>query len=377
MQKVEIRGTLKTMSLPDLLRWLSESQQTGALVFQVGPVRKKLFFQNGTLVSASSSDPREFLGQFLLRKGWISEAQLIKAVEEQIQTGRILGRLLIEKGWLTEEQLKSALQEKACDTVYSLFLSPEATFEFHADEAPPYEIVPIGLSIEAIIMEGVYRKDEWERSRQVLPALERTILQKLPNAVLPPELRSDSRAERVFRLINGRRSLREIALLMYETDFEVVRIAAQLCERQVVTVVSEAPPERETDRPQIPLGMLVEACQVKVREGKLDEALRVVEYIEGHYADLPPEVHALQGLVYGKIIEQFRDQVPPTAVPVLRVSLDDLVRYRLDPMQGFMVTRINGLYDLKTLRNLVPVSEERFYILLKKLVDMGIVEFRG
>ncbi|GBC85586.1 hypothetical protein HRbin11_02036 [bacterium HR11] len=373
---MEIRGTLKTMSLPDLLRWLSESQQTGALVFQVGPVRKKLFFQNGALVAASSSDPREFLGQFLLRRGWISEAQLIKAVEEQIQTGRVLGRLLIEKGWLTEEQLKSALREKACDTVYSLFLSPEATFEFHAGEAPPYEIVPLGLPVEAIIMEGVYRKDEWERIRQVLPALERTILQKASDAVLPSELRSDPRAERVLRLINGRRSLREIALLLYETDFEVVRIAAQLYEKRVVAITSEVPIEQDTERPQIPLGMLVEACQVKVREGRLDEALRMVEYIESHYTDLPQEVHALQGLVYGKVIQQFRDQVPPTAIPVLRISLDDLVRYRLDPMQGFMVTRINGLYDLKTLRNLVPVSEERFYILLKKLVDMGIVGFQ-
>ncbi len=373
---MEIRGTLQTTSLPDLIRWLSETKQTGTLVFQIGPIRKKLFFRDGELISAASSDPREFLGQFLLRKGWIAEGQLIKALEEQMQSGRMLGLILVEKGWLTEQQLKEALREKACDTIYSLFIAEDATFEFLPGELPTYEMIPIGLPVHAIVMEGVYRKDEWQRVQQTFPAMERTILRRVEGVPMPSEMKQDWIVQRVYRTINGRRSLGEIALMLYELDFDVMRIALRLYEHGLVEIVGEVTTTDESARTQLPLEMLIEACQTKLREDRIVEAIRMMEFIERHYADVTSEVETLRTLVYRKVMEQFLQEFPLTAVPRLKVSMDELMQFRLDPMTGFLATRINGIYDIKTLKNLVPVPEERFYVMLKRLMDLGLVEIQ-
>ncbi len=369
---MEVKGNLETMPLPELLRWISDSELTGTLVFQIGPVRKKLFFKNGQIISASSSDPREYLGQFLLRKGWIREGQLIKAVEEQLETGKMLGAILVEKNWLTEEKLREALREKAHETIYSLFLAESATFEFHAGELPSYEMIPIGLTTESIIMEGVYRKDEWDRIRDAFPALERTILERNPDAKFPAELRQDLLIYSVYRAIDGKRSLGEISIMLYEDDFKVFRAALRLYDRNLVQIKSEIP-EQEKDETRIPLNLLIEACQEKLREDKVDEAYHLFQYISRNYDDKSGEIARLETLVTQKLLSRVRNQIPDSAVPKLVKDMNEILSYRLDPMQGYLITRINGTYDIKTLRTLIPVPEDKFYLMVKQLIDMGLI----
>ena len=93
---MSITGNLKTMELAELLQWLSQGRKTGTLYVDNGKVEKRIFFKDGTIVSSAASDPKEYLGHFLVSKGVISEDDLASAMRLQAEQGRLLGEILVE-----------------------------------------------------------------------------------------------------------------------------------------------------------------------------------------------------------------------------------------------------------------------------------------
>ncbi|PYQ60701.1 MAG: hypothetical protein DMF58_07330, partial [Acidobacteria bacterium] len=89
----------------DLLQWLSLGQKNGTLVVANKSVEKRIFFKGGRVISSASSDPREYLGQFLISHGFISEQELMKAMEVQQQSGILLGKILVMIDVISEPDL--------------------------------------------------------------------------------------------------------------------------------------------------------------------------------------------------------------------------------------------------------------------------------
>ena len=52
------------------------------------------------------------LGEIFIKKGWITQTQLMEVLEEQKSNREFIGILLVRKGYLTEDQLLSALAEQ-------------------------------------------------------------------------------------------------------------------------------------------------------------------------------------------------------------------------------------------------------------------------
>ena len=65
---MSISGNLRTMPFADLLQWVSQSRKTGTLSVEGDPHNKKIYFRNGLVAAASSENPKEFLGYYLV--GW-------------------------------------------------------------------------------------------------------------------------------------------------------------------------------------------------------------------------------------------------------------------------------------------------------------------
>src|ERR1043165_5915717 len=82
-----IQGTLKTMSLVDLLQFLAAGRKSGTLKFDHGKITKQIYFKNGMIVGSKSNDPRKYLGQVLLHYGKVDEAKLKIARELQRTSG--------------------------------------------------------------------------------------------------------------------------------------------------------------------------------------------------------------------------------------------------------------------------------------------------
>src|SRR2546427_7078164 len=145
MPSTGLTGSLKTMSLPDLLQWAGGGRKTGILSLKNSSLHKKIYFQEGAIIGSSSNDTRECLGQFMLSEGIITEQQLKDAFDLQAQTKVMLGRILVKKGLVSEGKVGEILRLKAEETIYSLVLCTESDFACLANELPPGDQVLISI----------------------------------------------------------------------------------------------------------------------------------------------------------------------------------------------------------------------------------------
>ena len=115
-------GDLHTFDLFDLLGWLMGRKKAGVLQMTRRSTKKRLAFRDGAVQWTSSNDPRETIGQALVRDGLITEEALFRALLKQETDKRRLGELLIADGHLTEPQLMKTLRANAEAHLHDLFL---------------------------------------------------------------------------------------------------------------------------------------------------------------------------------------------------------------------------------------------------------------
>src|ERR1051325_8367709 len=167
---MSIHGTLKTMSVSDLLQFLAAGRKTGTLKIGRSGIVKQIYLENGLIVGSSSNDPKEFLGQVLLHYGKISEEQLQQALNIQRQSGGRLGVILSSRSFISHADVMDVLRTRTLEIIYDLFIWEEAEFEFFDSEPLPNDLIRIQVDVTSVIMDGIYRIDEWARYRQVIPS---------------------------------------------------------------------------------------------------------------------------------------------------------------------------------------------------------------
>src|ERR1700682_1580844 len=158
-----IAGNLRTMQLSELLQWLSTGMKSGTLVVRGVAGEKRIYFQNGRVTSSLSTLEREFLGRFLVGFGFITEEELLRALEVQAESKVLLGKILVMIGAIKEDELTDLLRLKAAETIYDIFLWDEGSFAFLDGEVPMLAMVPISSDVTGLVMEGLRRYDEWQR----------------------------------------------------------------------------------------------------------------------------------------------------------------------------------------------------------------------
>nr|HPK67111.1 DUF4388 domain-containing protein [Thermoanaerobaculia bacterium] len=164
-----ITGNLRTMELAELFQWLSQARKTGTLVVRNATVEKRVIFQDGRILTSSSTDPNEYLGNFLVNHGYLTELELTRAMQMQESSRMLLGKILVTLGVISEEDLHRMLRLKCEESLYELFTWPEGEFRFLDGELPAQALVPLSLDVTAVVFEGMQRVDEWRRLRELIP----------------------------------------------------------------------------------------------------------------------------------------------------------------------------------------------------------------
>ena len=168
-----ISGNLKTMQLAELLQWLSMGQKVGTLVIEKGPpsnVVKRIFFDEGVIISSASTDPGEYLGRFLVSHGYLAEDAVNEAISRQKEEQQMLGRILVSMNLIPEEDLHQMLRLKAEESIYDIFTWDEGAFEFFDSDLPSENMVRMELDVQWIVLEGTRRTDEWKRIQAIIPS---------------------------------------------------------------------------------------------------------------------------------------------------------------------------------------------------------------
>lgn len=368
-----LKGELKTMLLPDVIQWLVNGLKTGILHLRSPKgVTKKVYFDKGRILSTASSDPREYLGQFLISRGLISEKQLNMAMETQFKSGIKLGKILIMAGILDENELSKMLKLKAEETLYDLFLWDEGEFIFEELKEIKEDFVPISLDATSLILEGIRRKDEWGRISKLIKSTKVVLSRKGKLSEAKEEISSFEM--RTLEAIDGIKSLEEIALELHATDFNICFAAYCLCSKGLAEIKEEKKSQDEISVEKVHSKIISEAKKLMAEE-KLTESINLLQFHLRKNKD--KEAEKLLKEVENRYAEKYlKNLVPNDAVLELNVSLDKLATFSLSPKEGFLATRINGIYNVSQLVKISPIPENEALASIKKLLDLKIVKIK-
>jgi len=363
------------MQLGELLQWLSLGSKTGTLLIDGHGVEKRIYFQDGRIASTSSSSEREYLGHFLVSHGFISEEELKMAMEVQEESQILLGKILVMINAIAEADLMRLMKKKAEESIYDIFLWTEGDFEFVEGQMPEQKMVPLSLDVTGIIMEGMRRYDEWQLIRQRVP--DSSVVPEITRP-LDMELLSD-REKLIVPYVDGQRSIEEVALQTHNAEFTVSKLISEglrtgtmrLLERgprtppvpSIGAGVSEVDHFLQRGRaqlkedPQAAFRMFKVAHELDPNDGRTTEAIREAER----------EIKAALD----------RDGVSGDKVPELAVPMQNLTQRAFSPHEGFVLSRINGQWDVKSIMKISPMKELEVLMIFHKFLKDGVIRFKG
>lgn len=363
-----LTGNLRTMALPEILQWIAIGRKTGTLNVEHEDVEKRIVFDTGRITSSWSNDPRESFGQFLLRERAATEEQIFKAETDREGSSLLLGQMLVQQTVLTDERVRSVLKLKAEECVYDLFLWTEGEFEFVEGEIPDHGQLRADMDTMAVTMEGMRRLDEWERMRKFFPTA------NVRFAVTDPAGVEESE-KHILELIRKGKTLSEMGLELRRSDFDTAALMFDLLGRGAIIVASTGEDTRTTSTVRLIRGRLAEAHE-HFEGRRYDEALKAFEDV---LAFDRLNQNAKKGLV--KVFEaRARDRllksVDQTKTPHLKVGLEQLTKEKFDPQEGFVLSRVNGEWDVASILKLCPMGEDDALSIFARLIERGVIELR-
>lgn len=367
---MSLSGNLKTMDLAELLQWVTLGRKTGSLAFIRNKTKNSIFFRNGQIISSRSNEPNKQLGHFLLFQGKITEIQLKRVLEIQQQTRTILGKILAQEGFVSQPDIEQALVARTKEVVYDLFLWEDGYFHFTAEGYNLQELILINIDVNAIIFEGVRRKDEWARIRKIFPCNDVVLclrqgvdLKALPLTPLQKKL--------LFFLTLGK-PISEIILELHGSDFLVNYELFQLYERGVIEVkeVRSEPAPAEDPAKLFNKGFeLMENYKYQEAIALFQEILR----LDPQNTRADEQIERAEAAICQ---DYYRNSIPAQRVPYFLVPESALTRHNLTHQEGFIASRINGTWDVKSIVMLSPLREIEILQILDKLIKMNLIALK-
>src|SRR6266446_424924 len=371
-----IRGTLNTMSVSDLLQFLASGRKTGTLKLGLGDIVKHIYLEDGIIVGSSSNDPKEYLGQVLLHYGKIEESQLQTAMEIQHQSGGKLGVILSSRGFVSPEDVVEVLRTRTLEIIYDLFIWEEAEFEFFDNEPVPADLIRIQVNATSVVMDGIYRIDEWARYRKVIPS-ERAFFEL--NSGWTQLLNESKEVREVLYHVEKRMTAAEICYNMHTSLFHACALLFDLIAKGAIVLAGEAP---ETPAPadlsalKLPQTVpeLLTLARAELKKDNAENALTIIQSALEQEAK-NAEAHRLREEAEQKLIAQlYQNGLSRHVVPRMVVTPEQLEHERLGPQEGFVLSRISGESDIESILSVCTFREADTLRMIKKLLDGGVIE---
>jgi hypothetical protein len=335
-----IEGPLRELGIHDVFQLLDLSRKTGVLrvTSELRHNAGTIYFDDGAVMYAEIRSNPHPLGGLLLRSGKITEADLERARDMQARQGdtRRLGEILVGLGAITPRELQRQVRFQVEEVVFEVMGWREGYFSF--TEGPLSDVfteAAVGISTEALLMEGARRIDEWARIEKRVPHLG-VVPAYTPATdggdldLLPPEWE-------VLALIDGHRDLRAIAATLGRSDFDIAKTLFGLESAGLIVLLDPGTARGKTGAPDA--AALVAEAEEALSRNDVDGARTAAEHaaaVQPH----DPTVHLLLGriqLAAGRSAE----------------AVDELRRaQRLDPLavaayrlQGFALVQLGRLAE--------------------------------
>lgn len=308
-----LQGSFAFFTCADLFRLLGEKKATGALFARRGADEKRLGLEQGNLISATSNDPREYLGRLLIDQGHLTEASFLQAHRTHLETGVPLGKILTMTGVLPEGVVEKVLRAKFRETALGIFAWEEGSFAFHLHDRMRPEAehpLPVSLPLPELAKEG----QEIARKRPVIP---------------PPEGSGKTSAE-WFPTATA--------------DLKPGQASALKLAREVLT------------------------------EGDAERALEILEAAVGK---IPvADARALRKTAEERLLTRLRAEMLQNHLkPVLLVERSSVRSMPISPPERYLLYRMDGVREIEDLLHIAPLRQIDALRLIRRLKGEGVLRY--
>jgi hypothetical protein len=212
-------------------------------------------------------------------------------------------------------------------------------------------------------MEGIRRVDEWERIRQVFTTLDVT-----SRPLVAPETRSSDAERRILELSAQGQTLLGMSLELRLSEFETAALAFTLHSEGALEIVEARGPDRNAD-PVGAIQALLALGYQRLQEKRHDAACKAYQDV---LALDRLNQHAKKGLIAAteaRDLERAEAQVPLDSVPTLAMDLERLTKENFDSHEGFVLSRVNGEWDVRSILKLCPMAESHTLAIFARLLE--------
>jgi DNA-binding response OmpR family regulator len=233
-----LRGDLRVVPLAEVLQLLDVQEQSGVLTVERSGARVDIYFRRGRVDQAIATGvPEEFLlGRFVLDAAVMQRPDFEAFLESRAAGPRLIGQQLVKLGYLPEADLKSCLVRQSSELIYEILRWRHGRFRFAAGaELPPHVIdAALGLDVEAVLMEGYRRVDEWHLIEHAIDNFDIVFLRNEDSVAQMGRGRLTREELAVLELVNGKNTVKEIIRKSRMGSFEVSKMLYRLLSIKLV-----------------------------------------------------------------------------------------------------------------------------------------------
>lgn len=277
-----IEGSIRELNIQDVLQLLALADKTGVLTIRSDRLDDEavIHLSNGDIVFAVRRRSTRRIGQLLVRSGKLTQRELSAALEVQrADPTRRLAEILIETDAVTQDEVERQLRFQMEETIHELMAWTEGYFEFEERTEIARQQLLAAVRVEALLMEGARRHDEWTRFEAKVPGSESVpVLEPADGHAAPLELGAEQ--WEVVAEIDGERDIQQLAADMGRSAFDVAETVYGLVNAGIVGV--RDPRSGFADEQ---LRHRIVEVERLLGEGKLDEAQRLAHDLEASYPD--------------------------------------------------------------------------------------------
>lgn len=221
---LSIQGTLAETTVPELFRSVIRSNETGIVSLDSDSQHDDIYFRDGRIVFASSSDPDLSLAEVLLRSGELNLQQYTDATENSLGSKR-MGAVLCELGYLRPEGLLRAVEQQVNQIVMRCVGYRTGNYAMEFTSEFPKEILDLTLNAERLLMDGIQKIDTWSLISRGLGRMGRLLTQTAGADGRMYQFDVTEEESHVYSLLSNAQTIQSVCELSYLPNFRTCRTA--------------------------------------------------------------------------------------------------------------------------------------------------------
>ena len=202
------RGALDPARLPTRLFHMAVRRETGALVLRDGPRRKRIFIVEGSPECVTSTDKRELLGEFLIKRGQVLRMEVDMALAMLPRFGGRLGDALVGLGVLRPIELFRAIHDQTQERLVEVFHWKSGQIALARGVRSQEETFPLGVDMYELIGRGIRSGYGYAELEALLAIVHEEVLEPVSAPPVRREMfRLPDREDAVLEAVTGKTTL--------------------------------------------------------------------------------------------------------------------------------------------------------------------------